>query len=98
MPTHKDFKRLVRGRMQKTGESYTTARAHFLKHKSSAVAASAPPAGYAQLAGRSDATLKANTGCTWERWVKALDRARAYTWPHREIAKYVHETYKVPGW
>ena len=28
MPTDKDFKRLVRARMGKTGESYTTARAH----------------------------------------------------------------------
>jgi hypothetical protein len=28
MPTDKDFKRLVRARMGKTGESYTTARSH----------------------------------------------------------------------
>ena len=97
MPIHKDFKRLVRGRMQKTGESYTTARAHLLKQKP---AAPVPPASvdYAQLAGRSDAILKANTGCTWERWVKVLDRAGAYTWPHRDIAKHVHEKYKVPSW
>src|SRR4051794_13050540 len=46
---------------------------------------------YAKLAGRSDAVLKAKTGCTWERWVKALDHAQAYTWSHREIAKYVEE-------
>src|SRR6185503_14943913 len=31
MTTQKDFKRLVRGRMQKTGESYTTARASLLR-------------------------------------------------------------------
>jgi hypothetical protein len=30
MTTQKDFKRLVRGRMQKTGESYTTARASLI--------------------------------------------------------------------
>src|SRR6266542_2136962 len=102
MPTNKDFKRLVRGRMQKTGEAYTTARAHLLKQKP---AATAPPKAprtaspdYAKLAGRSDAVLKARTGCAWERWVKALDRAQAYTWPHRDIAEYVHEKYKVPGW
>jgi hypothetical protein len=53
---------------------------------------------YAKLAGRSDAVLKARTGCTWERWVKALDHAQAYTWPHREIAKYVEEKYQVSGW
>jgi len=33
MPTDKDFKRLVRGRMQKTGESYTAARAQLRKPK-----------------------------------------------------------------
>ena len=31
MPTDKDFKRLVRGRMQKTGESYTAARANLIR-------------------------------------------------------------------
>jgi uncharacterized protein YndB with AHSA1/START domain len=97
MPTNKDFKRLVRGRMRKTGESYTTARAHLRKQEPTAAAAPAP-VDYAKLAGRSDAILKTNTGCTWERWVKALDRARAYTWPHREIAKHVQEKYKIPGW
>jgi hypothetical protein len=102
MPANKDFKRLVRGRMQKTGESYTAARAKLLEQKPAAAASpkTARPAAidYAKLAGRSDAILKARTGCTWARWVKALDYAQAYTWPHREIAKYVHEKYKVPGW
>jgi len=96
MPTNKDFKRLVRARMQKTGESYTTARAQLLTKQQERP--SPAPSQYARLAGRSDAALKAKTGCTWERWVKALDRVRAYTWPHREIAKHVHETYKVDGW
>jgi hypothetical protein len=97
MPANKDFKRLVRGRMQKTGEAYTTARAHLLDPKSDAAA---PPAtvDYAKLAGRSDAVLKARTGCTWERWVKALDRVQAYTWSHGEIVKHVHEKYAIPGW
>jgi hypothetical protein len=99
MPAHKDFKRLVRGRMQKTGESYTTARAQLRKQKPTSAVAPAPlPADYARLAGRSDAILKERTGCTWERWVQALDRAKAHTWSHREIAKYVIEKYKVPGW
>jgi uncharacterized protein YndB with AHSA1/START domain len=97
MPTNKDFKRLVRGRMQKTGEAYTTARAHLLEQKPPVAV---PPAtvDYAKLAGRRDAVLKEKTGCTWERWVKALDRAQAYTWSHREIATYVHEKYRIPGW
>ena len=98
MPTDKDFKRLVRGRMQKTGESYTAARAHLRKQTPTSAASKPAPVDYAKLAGRSDAVLKQRTGCTWERWVKALDRAKADTWTHGEIAKYVHEKYKIPGW
>ena len=46
----------------------------------------------------SDAAVKAKTGCTWERWVWALDRAKADSWPHREIAKYIHDKYKMSSW
>jgi hypothetical protein len=102
MPTHKDFKRLVRARMQKTGEAYTTARTQLLRKQPFPAPAAAVPVtsgpDYATLAGMSDATIKAKTGCTWERWVRALDRVGAYEWPHREIAQYVSEKYKVPGW
>ncbi len=97
MPTDKDFKRLVRGRMQKTGESYTAARAQLRKQKPTTLVPPAPRE-YAKLAGKSDAIVKLRTGCTWERWVKALDRAKAHTWPHGEIAKYVREKYQIPGW
>jgi len=123
MTTQKDFKRLVRGRMQKTGESYTAARATLLRtsakrkarsvesnghgallHVSADVATNgaAPsavqPADFARVAGMSDEKLKEKTGCTWERWVWALDQVNAQAWPHGEIARYVHEKYKVPGW
>ena len=84
MPTNKDLKRLVRGRMRKTGEAYTTARAHLLKQKprpAASTSSSPQPTDYAKLAGRSDAILKEKTGCSWERWVKALDRSKAYTIP-----------------
>ncbi len=96
MTANKDFKRLVRSRMKKTGESYTAARAQLRTRKP--VAAAPPPTDYAKLAGRSDATIKAKTGCTWERWVKALDGSKAHTWTHKEIAKHVMEKYKIPGW
>lgn len=66
---------------------------------------SAPPAApnvsprdYARIAGMSDESLKAKTGCGWEKWVHSLDYANAQAWPHREIARYVRETYKVPSW
>jgi len=104
MPTHKDFKRLVRGRMQKTGEAYTTARANLLQ-ASRRVAARPVVAlhtpsvkDYPKLAGMSDTALKAKTGCTWGRWVKSLDYHKAYTWPHRQIAAFVKKQYKTEDW
>jgi hypothetical protein len=106
MTTQKDFKRLVRSRMQKTGESYTSARATLLKGSkrtahaegngvSLTVAEPKPvvkapsPADFAKLAGMSDEKIKEKTGCTWERWVWALDAVNAQAWPHGEIAEYV---------
>jgi hypothetical protein len=109
MPRQKDLKRLVRARMSKTGESYTAARAKIIARSSArtaavgapgprvaAVAATAPD--YAALAGMSDATNKARTGCTWERWVYALDRRGADKMSHREIASLINTKYKIDGW
>jgi uncharacterized protein YndB with AHSA1/START domain len=101
MTANKDFKRLIRRRMAKTGESYTAARAHLLHKRATTPAAAVPavaPPHYARRAGMSDEAVEAKTGCTWERWVHALDRAGAATWPHRAIAEYVHEKFDVPGW
>jgi hypothetical protein len=96
MTANKDFKRLVRARMQKTGESYTAARAHFASPRPRT--APKPKPEYARLAGRSDEILKQRTGCTWERWVKTLDHVRAYEWSHRDIARHVSERYQIDGW
>ena len=112
MPRNKDLKRLVRTRMRKTGEAYTAALAHIentprVKTRAdsngdSASAAIAVPAikpvDYAAVAGMSDAKVKEKTGCTWERWVYALDRRGAAEMSHGEIAKIVNEKYKVDGW
>lgn len=99
MTSQKDFKRLVRSRMRKTGESYTAARASLLRKPARKAAPPAPVrTDYAKLAGMSDAAIKANTGCEWETWVKALDYKKAWTWPHRDIAKYVKDTFKTRDW
>jgi len=104
MPSQKDFKRLVRARMKKTGESYTAARAHFTstpgsRHVEPAAKPVDPaPPDYATLAGMSDAAIKAKTGCTWARWVAALDYHKAHTWSHKEIADFVHTKFKVGAW
>lgn len=105
MPKNKDLKHLTRSRMSKTGESYTTARSVLLAKKERASAPPPPPEperpakpDYAALAGMSDATIAAKTGCTWEKWVRSLDAHDMASKPHKEIAEFVHEKYKVPGW
>jgi hypothetical protein len=111
MPRNKDLKRLVRARMSKTGESYTASRAQILakttarSQASTAVleppaAAQAPAAtpDYATLAGTADATIKARTGCTWQRWVAALDYHGAERMSHRDIAALISAKYKIDGW
>jgi hypothetical protein len=99
MPQHKDFKRLVRTRMEKTGESYTAARAQLLKKKSTRNnIIAAKPANYAKIAGMSDVAVEKATGCPWALWVKSLDYAKAADMSHRDIAKYVHEKFDVSAW
>ena len=108
MPRSKDLKRLVRARMQKTGESYTAARAQILKKKAAPTTQAETPApaslviptpkDYPALAGMSDEAVKERTGCSWERWVYALDKLGADRMSHREIARLVHDKYETNSW
>ena len=101
MPRNKDLKRLVRTHMTKTGESYTAARAQIIrkpKSKKSQSSSGLSDLDYARLAGMSDDAIKAATGCTWKRWVGALDYLGAADLPHREIAKLVGDKYKIGSW
>jgi hypothetical protein len=57
------------------------------------------PSEYAAIAGITDQTLKEKTGCTWERWVRALDHYHADELPHAEIATLIKTKYKkTPSW
>ena len=111
MPRNKDLKRLVRARMKKTGEAYTAALARINSKSKKATtykatsrstartaSTSAAKIDYAVIAGMSDEKLKQKTGCTWKRWVGALDGHRADQMSHGEIAKLVNEKYKIDGW
>jgi hypothetical protein len=92
MPEQKDLKRLVRARMQKTGESYTAARAQVRKQ-------SLPSdSRLAELAGMSDDVVRSRTGRSLKQWVRELDAIGALSMPHGEIARRVHEDYDVSGW
>lgn len=102
MPAQKDFKRIVRTRMAKTGESYTAARAALIAKTAAAAPPEAvvPKAGWAALAGMSEQAVQAKTGRGWAQWVKALDEQRAWQWSHRDIAKHLAEQYDTvsPWW
>lgn len=94
MTKNADFKRLVRARMAKTGESYAAARAQL----------KAPPGGptpdeFADIAGMSDEAVKAKTGKDWVQWVAALDQHDCATLSHAQIAKLVGEHWpEIGGW
>ena len=78
MTRQKSFKRLVRSRMDKTGESYTAARAQLL-------ASDEPKPRLAT----SDAAIRERTGRGWEEWFDLLDEWGAAERTHREIARWL---------
>jgi len=88
MPNQKDLKRIVRARMEKTGESYTAARLQLVRKKEE---------NFAELAGMSDASVKKATGRNWSQWVRLLDAEKSAEKPHREIAKYI-SSIGTPDW
>ena len=111
MPREKDLKRLVRARMKKTGEAYTTARAQVTRKRARKAVSPKPPnprltstppiaakADYAELAGMKDSVIRAKTGKGWSEWVELLDRHGAVQMTHTEVARLVHDSYKVDGW
>jgi hypothetical protein len=97
MTTQRSFKRLVRARMAKTGESYTSARAALLasqepKGTAKPALASQEPKGTAKPAlATSDEAIRRRTGHGWEEWFDLLDDWGAAQRSHREIARWVAE-------
>jgi hypothetical protein len=79
MTRQKSFKRLVRARMEKTGESYTAARAMLLS-------AQEPDTSWLAT---SDEAIRERTGRGWEEWFDLLDEWGAGDLSHRDIARRV---------
>ena len=84
MTEHKSFKRLVRARMAKTGESYTAARAMLLQAEETSRDSEV------RLA-TSDEKIRERTGRGWEEWFGMLDEWGAADRTHRETARWVAE-------
>jgi uncharacterized protein YndB with AHSA1/START domain len=82
MTRQKSFKRFVRSRMEKTGESYTAARAVLLAAEKSGRAERPPLA-------TTDEAIRQRTGRGWEQWFDLLDEWGAPDLPHKEVARRV---------
>ena len=91
MTRQKSFKRLVRSRMEKTGESYTAARAALL-------AAEEPKASEGPAFTMSDEAIRRRTGRGWEEWLDLLDEWGAADRPHKEVARWVAQEHGIDGW
>jgi len=84
MTTHKSFKRYVRSRMEKTGESYTAARAVLLTAQPTTADPKPPLV-------TSDDEIRRRSGRGWEEWFELLDQWGAAERSHRDIARWVAE-------
>jgi uncharacterized protein YndB with AHSA1/START domain len=96
MTTQKLFKRRVRERMWKTGESYTTARRHVVPRRDRLETARTRLASAKELA--SDEKLTEATGQDWEAWLSLLDRSGARDRKHRDTVDFLISGHGVPGW
>jgi hypothetical protein len=91
MTRQKSFKRLVRTRMEKTGESYTAARASLLNAEEPKPTAEAPLV-------VSDEVIRRRTGRGWEEWFDVLDAEGASERAHGENVRWLQGEQEVDGW
>lgn len=91
MTTQRSFKRVVRARMDKTGERYAAARAALLAADGGGGSADTPFT-------ISDEAIRRRTGQNWEAWLDLLDGSPVAGRPHGEIARWIHETQGIDGW
>jgi hypothetical protein len=92
MTRQRSFKRLVRLRMEKTGESYTAARASLLAGNEKGAGAATP------VMPISEEAIRKRTGRGWEEWFDLLDEAGASERMHKEIAASLADEHGVDGW
>lgn len=93
MTKQRPFKRRVRERMAKTGESYTAARRMLIaagERPQQVLADFEPPV--------AEEKVVAATGRGWQAWFEALDEWEAPRRTHTEIARWLREEHGVDGW
>jgi len=96
MTKESSFKRRVRERMSKTGESYAAARSQVAHKRDRVQAAQTRLAAHDDRP--SDEKVTEATGKRWDAWFSILDRWGARKRKHGEMATYLMEEHRVPGW
>lgn len=109
MTTDKARKRAIRGRMAKTGESYTAARRHIAPPAAPSGTDPAAPAGPtpAPLSslpprvaepGVSEEAIVHGTGRGWDDWLRVLDARGTSGFSHRATAAWLRGEIGVQAW
>jgi Domain of unknown function (DUF4287) len=93
MTRQKTFKRRVRARMAKTGESYTAARRMLIAN------GDRPDVVNREFEPRvSEDKVRQETGRGYQEWFGLLDEWGGTTHSHAEIARRLMDEHAVPGW
>lgn len=102
------LKSVIRSRIAKTGERYTTARRHVLAARTATRRGALPPAEAtpspapspaATAKGTvSDAKVRERTGHGLDHWFEVLDRFGAVEQGHTRAARHLHQDHGVDGW
>ncbi|MGH2591505.1 MAG: DUF4287 domain-containing protein [Actinomycetota bacterium] len=95
MTKQKSFKRHVRERMSKTGESYTAARGQVSQMRDRVRAARTRSAAADRP---SDDKIREVTGRKWDAWFSILDRWGARDRKNKETVAFLVDEHGVPEW
>lgn len=97
MTRQKSFKERIRARMDKTGESYATARRQLMEKAEAAARKNAKPRTIGRVR-KSEEAVRASTGRSWDEWFALLDGWDATKRKHRDIARWLVDDHGVDGW
>jgi hypothetical protein len=100
MTSQKSFKTRIRERMEKTGESYTTARQRLIDQATRKNGTVPEDARVIAISGQriSDEAVARRTDRAWDEWFEILDDWNATKRSHAEIARWLSDEHDVEGW
>lgn len=100
MTQQKSFKTRIRERMDKTGESYTTARQQLIDKATSDNGPAPADSQVLAISGQrfSDEALARRTDRAWDEWFELIDEWGGTNHTHAEIARWLETEHEVEGW